>query len=234
MPTRIDWLPYGILERLTVMRLAGSQIDKYSVQLGLTPGQVDRLQAIPVEYEFAVNLAQQSRATNKAVRGWRDAVISNIWSNKLAPERPMFNNSPAPVGTKLGLVAEFRELVRIIKASTGFREPIGFALSIMPPQHEPKDLREIAPTLAVTANEGFTIKVNASLLGMDAIRIEIQRKGSNQWELLAVLTHLPATLRVVPTVAGAPEAIGVRGILLKKNNPVGGPSPTANTVIFAT
>src|SRR5687768_11803055 len=116
MPTRIDWLPYGIKERKTAFQRIASQIDEYGPSLGFTAAQIDRVKEIADEYAFAVDIYERNRQVNKALRSWRDAVISNKRSPKPAGERPMYDNSPAPAGARRGLVFEMRRFVAMIKA----------------------------------------------------------------------------------------------------------------------
>lgn len=121
--------------------MIAGRIDEFGPQVGLSAAQIDRIKAIAAEYDFAVTIYEQNRVANKALRGWRDSVISNERSTKLAGERPMYNNSPAPAGTRLGLVAEMRRFVALIKASPGFNDAIGKAMEIMSPVHA----KEAAP-----------------------------------------------------------------------------------------
>lgn len=232
MPTRLDWFPFRLSERLAATRLVAAKIDEYSALLGLTADQVERLKAIPVEFAFAMRLVENSQAVNRAVRIWRDSILSNRRPNNLAHERPMFDNSPAPAGTRLGIIAEFRKLVAIIKASPGFSVGIGINLGIMRPNHVSEAMDEIAPSLSVAAEQNYGLRISGSLKGMDMICIEIQRKDWQKWENLAFLTTLPETVTVEPSVDGDPESIMVRGILLKKNKKVGLYSNMASAVIY--
>jgi len=146
MPTRIDWLPYGIDERKVALNQIAARIDNFAAALGLTTAEVDRIKAIAVEYDFAVTVYERNRVMSKALRTWRDAVISNVRSTKPASERPMFNNDAPPAGMKQGLIAEIRKYVRRIKGSPGYSESIGAGLGILTPNHTKKPLGGPSPS----------------------------------------------------------------------------------------
>ena len=234
MVTRIDWLPYDMNERLSVTRSVAANIDAYSALLGLTAAQVTRLKAIPVEIEFALKAVLLAKTASKSMTAWRDLVLSSKPLNRLADAPPTFTNTPAPAGTRYGVIAEFRTLIAQIKASPGFVDAIGVAMNIMPPDRAATALREIEPKFTAFAQPGYEVRIKGSLRGMDQMRIDGQRKGSRKWEWLAFLTTLPATITVEPTVAGEPESLMVRAVLLKKNKEVGQPSDVIPVTIFAT
>lgn len=169
---------------------------------------------------------------NKALRGWRDSVISNERSTKLAGERPIYDNSPAPAGTRLGLVAEMRGYVALIKASHGFTDLIGAAMNIMPPGHAKKPLNAIKPVPKVTALEGFRIRIACEMQGMDVLQVEYQRNGQEEWQKIAFLTSLPETIYIEPAVRGVPETGRIRCIYYKKNKIVGNYSQMPTVTIF--
>ncbi|MFZ1702415.1 MAG: hypothetical protein WBO10_16695 [Pyrinomonadaceae bacterium] len=234
MPTRKDWLPYGILERRAAFRMIAMRIDEFGPQVGLSAAQIDRIKAISAEYDFAVTIYEQNRVANKALRGWRDAVISNKRSVKLAGERPIYDNSPAPAGTRLGLVAEMRRFVALIKASPGFNDAIGKAMEIMSPDHVKKPLREVTPVPKVRAVEGFKIRIACEMQGMDILQVEYQRNGEEEWRKIALLTTLPETIYIEPAVRGVPETGKIRCVYYKKNKIVGKYSQMPTVTIFGS
>lgn len=232
MPTRIDWLPYGIKERGYAMTRIASQVDQYGPGLGLTQQQIDRIKAIAEEYNFAVSIYEQNRNINKALRSWRDSVISNKRSNKEMGERPMYNNSPAPAGGKRGLVFEMRKYVRLIKASPQFNSVVAAGMDIMSPNHVKTPLAELKPDIEVKALMGFRIKIACEKQKMDAIRVEYKRNSEETWQNVAFLTSLPETIYIEPAVRGVPETGLVRCWFLKKNKVVGKPSNMHSVTLF--
>ncbi|MGE3468168.1 MAG: hypothetical protein AB7J13_14715 [Pyrinomonadaceae bacterium] len=234
MSARKDWLPYGIVRRKAVFKSIAVRIDDFGPQIGLSQGQIDRIKAISAEYDFAVDIYERNRVTNKALRAWRDSVISNERSTKLAVERPIYDNSPAPAGTRLGLVAEMRGYVALMKASPGFTSAMGAAMNIMSPDHAKKPLSEIRPVPKVTAVEGFQIRIACEMQGMDVLQVEYQRNGEENWQRIAFLTSLPETIYIEPAVRGVPETGKIRCIYYKKNKIVGIYSQMPTVTIFGS
>ena len=78
--------------------------------------------------------------------------------------------------------------------------------------------------MKVSTGSGYNVTVAGSLKGMDAMRVEYRPKNGN-WTTAAFFTKLPGSFVVTPQTAGDPETGHVRGILIKKNEPVGNPSP---------
>lgn len=232
MATRIDWLPYGMKGRLETMRQIAAQIDQYGPGLGLTAAQIARIKEIPEEYAFAIDIYQHNRQMTKSLRAWRDAVISNKRSVKPAGERPMYDNSPAPAGTKNGLVFELRKLVGMMKASAAFNPQIGTAMGVMSPQHVKTPLVELRPASKVQSVEGFRLKIWCEMQGMDALQVEYRRNGEEKWRTVAFLTSLPETIYIEPNVRGVPESGLIRCLFLKKNKIVGQPSNMLPVTIF--
>ena len=232
MPKRIDWLPYGIVERATALRSIANGVDSYGAVLGLTPAQVDRIKAIADEYSFAMTVYQQNRIAIKALRSWRDSVMSNERPIRPIQERPMFDNSPMPVGTHRGLIAEMRQYVRLIKASQGFNGTIGAAMSIHSPNHVKTPLRELAPQIKVTAFIGFKAIITCQMEGMTAVQIEYRRNGEEKFEKVAFLTNLPETIYIEPRVIGVPESGSIRARFIKKNKVVGEYSNMASITLY--
>ena len=232
MPKREDWLPYGKEERKLALERLAVGAETYAAQLGLSPAEVDRIKAIAEEYAFAVDIFERNRLNLRVLRMWRDSVISNERTLKPVDERPMFDNTPMPVGTKGGLIAEARKYVRQIKSKGGYREGMGIAMNILPPNHVKKPLRELAPKIKVTAVEGFKVRIACEMEGMTAVQIEFRRKGEEKWEKVAFLTKLPETIFIEPRVMGVPETGQMRAIFIKNNKIVGQYSNMPTVTIF--
>jgi len=232
MPKRIDWLPYGINERILTLRSIANGAKSYGAIVGLTPDQIDRIKAIAEEYAFAARVYDHNKQMLKALRAWRDGVMSNKRPIKPAAERPMFDNSPMPVGTQRGLIAEIRQYVRLMKASTNFTSTMATAMEIHSPNHVKTPLRELKPRLKVTAVEGFKVRIACEMEGMTAVQIEFCRKGEEKWEKVAFLTKLPETIYIEPRVMGVPESGLIRAIFIKNNKIVGQYSNMPRVTIF--
>ncbi|MEQ1646375.1 MAG: hypothetical protein ABL959_23180, partial [Pyrinomonadaceae bacterium] len=225
--------PYGIVERERAFERIARVAENNAVALGLTPAEVLRIKAIAEEYSFAVTIYEQNRVTMKALRAWRDAVISNEPPIEPYIERPMFNNTAMPVGTQRGLVAEMRQYVRRMKASGGFSAAIGRSMGVLAPNHAKKPLGELQPQLKATAVEGFKVTIACEMQGMTGIQVEFRRNGEEKFEKVAFLTKLPETIYIEPRVLGVPETGYMRAIYFHKNKTVGQYSAMVSVTLFA-
>ncbi len=77
----------------------------------------------------------------------------------------------------------------------------------------------------------FDLEIQFSKQGMDALRLEARRKGAD-WQRLDTLTA-NGSVHVNPTTPGDAEQIELRGILLRKNQPVGNYSEIQTALIAA-
>lgn len=232
MPKREDWLPYGKDERKLALQRFALGAETYAAELGLSAAEVDRIKAIAEEYAFAVSIYEINRTNLRGLRAWRDSVISNKRTITPVSERAMFDNSPMPVGTKGGLIAEMRKYVRRIKSATGYREGMGIAMNILPPNHVKTPLRELSPVINVKAVMGFMAKIACQMEGMTAVQIEYRRNGEEKFEKVAFLTNLPETIYIEPRVMGVPESGYIRATFIKKNKPVGEYSNMTSITLF--
>lgn len=234
MSTRIDWLPYGIKQRAATFRYIASKIDQYGPVVGLSAADIDRIKAIAEEYQFAIDVYDQNRTAVKALRSWRDSVISNKRSNQLAGQVPQFNTSPAPVGTRRGLVAEMRKYVRLIKASGEFTTAIGAAMTIMSPNHAKMPLADLKPLPKVQSIEGFRLRITCEWQKMNVLIVEYRRNGEEAWQRIAFLDTLPATIYVEPAVRGVPESGYIRCFYFHRNKIVGKHSNMQPVTLFGS
>ena len=81
----------------------------------------------------------------------------------------------------------------------------------------------LVPDLKVSAGSSYNVKVVGSLKGMDAMRVEYRAKDG-EWTLAGFFTNMPNQFTVTPRTPGAPEIGYVRGVFIKKSQPVGLPS----------
>lgn len=232
MPTRQDWLPYGVLERGIVFQNIANQIDEYAAVLGLSSVQTDRIKAIAAEYEYAVGLYERNRLASKALRKWRDHIISGTAQNRPASPPPQFDNTPPPPNMRFGIVGEMRKLVAVIKASPGFTTTIGVALGIMPPNRVKIPLSELVPKVKITAQPGYHVRIACEMQKMDALAVEYRRNGEEEWQNVAILTKLPATIYVEPAILGVPESGTMRCRYYNANKYVGNFSPGRAITLF--
>jgi len=204
-----------------------AKVELYMNVLPLTVGQIERLHLICDVFVNAYNFATQSKSTMEAVTNWRDNVFTGAPAGTTIPPAPVFPVAAMPVGSFIGIFDEFRRTVELIKSSPGYTRAIGEDLMVVAPQNGGADTNAVnnpvVPELKVATVSGYQVTIAGSLRGMDAIRIEYRPKNGD-WTTAAFFTKLPGNFVVTPQTPGNPETGHVRGILIKKNEPVGNPS----------
>ncbi len=234
MPKRIDWLPYGMMERKSFLNVFATSIVQYGAALGLSSSEINRIQEIAAAYSYAVDQAGFAKIFSKSLTAWRNSVISGKRPRKPLSPVPVFISLPAPVGTSTSLILEIRKIVGRIKTSSGYNIGIGTGLNILSPNHVKKPLGELKPIPKVTAVDGYRVRIACEMQGMDALRVEYRRKGEETWTVVAFLTSLPETFYIQPAVMGVPEGGQMRAIFLKKNKIVGQYSNMPSVTLFAS
>ena len=232
MPNSNDWLPYTIPERKVVLRVLATNIGQYAVQLGLTQADADRIGEIAEAYAFAADVVERQKVTMKALVGWRNAVMSGKRPLQTLSVRPVFDNTPAPVGTTRSLIYEIRRYVARIKASTGYAPTIGTALGILPPARTALRMEDAQPVLKVESVEGFRVRISCEMGKMSGLRVEYRRNGEEIWSEVAFLSNLPETIYIEPAVRGVPETGVMRARYFKKNKTVGIYSKMPSVTLF--
>ena len=125
----------------------------------------------------------------------------------------------------IGIIDKFREHRELIVASPGYTTAIGEDLMIVAPETEERGEGDVTPNLKITTDTGYKVAVAGSMQGMDALRVEYQRKGSDAWNIAAFLTKMPGEFTITPATPSQPESGRIRAVFIKKNTEFGNFSP---------
>lgn len=233
MRLKNDWLPYDLNGRASVFKTIAANIDQYGLQLGLSAGQITRIKEIAAAFDYANSIVRQAEASMKSLVAWRRAVMdqkTRVGQPANAP--PPFPAYNVPAGTTIGMVAEMRKYVAIMKASPNYLPGIGTALNILPPPASQLSLAEIWPRLKLSVQNGTRLDVRCVMMTMDALRLEYSPLRSDpKWRTIAFLTTVPASVDIEFPADTAAEAGSVRGIFMKKNKTVGKWSPNIDVTL---
>lgn len=221
---RTYWFPKSRALRLTIVENFRMKIPNYMTVLGLTQAELDRLELILQAYLDIDAYVESCKATMEATIQWRDKIYEDEAEKGNATNPPMFSGYTVPAGLTHGILDEFRTMVDQIKVKSGYTLAIGEDLMIVGSEAPPTP-ENISPQLTVETRPNYTVKVSGTMKGMDAVRVEFQRKGAANFAMIGVLTSLPGELTISPQTAGEPEAGHIRAIFLKKNQPDGDYSP---------
>ena len=220
-----DWLPRSLPDQLVMFQNVIKKIADYTSELPLTAAQETRIALICDIFISVYNYVSQARATTESLVEWRDFIFNGSPAGDAAPAAPTFAAYSRVTGAFIGIFQEFRDLVDLIKASPGYTRAIGEDLMIVATKAEDAVTPDPTPDLKVTTSQPYTVEVAGSMQGMDAIRVEYQRKGASGWSIAAFLTKLPGEFTITPATPGEPETGHIRAVFTKKNADFGNFSP---------
>lgn len=229
MKKRNDWFPKSRPKQLVLFNNIKAKIDGYEAVLPLSKPQLDRIKLVCDTFIAIYNYVEQTRATTAQLTEWQKIIFDGdavIPDNEPAPTAPVFATVGLPTGAFVNIFKEFRLLRDQILSANGYNTGIGEDLMLVAPAGGNVNMQELVPDLKVAplAN-GYRIRLDGSLKGTDALRVEYQRKGASNWTLVNILTALPAELAITPQTAGEPETGTLRAVFLNKNEEIGQFSP---------
>jgi hypothetical protein len=227
MKKYIDWFPKSRPQQLVMFTNIKAKIGGYQASLPLTAAQIDRIMLICETFIVVYNFVEQTRATLKQLTEWQDLIFTadGGGQGEVAPKAPTFNSVTLPDDAFVGIFYEFRKLRDAIVSADGYNPGIGEDLMIVAPESDELDLNELVAAVKLTPLSGYKVRVEGSLQGMDAMRLDYQRKGVSAWTPVAFLTKLPAEFTIAPQTPGEAETGVIRAVLLEKNEEVGNFSP---------
>jgi hypothetical protein len=205
-----------------------AKIAGYEASLPLTAAQVTRVELICDTFISVYNFVEQSRATMQQLTDWQDLIFTADGGKPgdPIPAAPDFQDYTPKPGAFVGIFQEFRQLRDFIVAAPGYNHGVGEDLMIVAPEAEETDLSSLAPELKVTSPAtGNKVRVEGSLQGASALRVDYQRKGAGAWLLVTILTKLPAEFTIAPQTPGEAETGVIRAVLMDKNEEIGNFSP---------
>lgn len=229
IPSR-KWFPQSLQERAAWYENFKKQFvdDGIGATLGFTPAELTSVTNDNAIIQFLASTQTQLDAFADAVRHYRIIITeSGIGDPTPAfPANPAFA-LPAPA-VATGIFERLDDNVKRSRVAPAYTAEAGALLGIIASPNVPIAPGALKPVIKVGESVmGYKFTVNVTRLGQEAFKIQIQRKGQNDWTDAAFATNNPVEVTITPTTPGNPERILVRAILLEKNAPVGQPSDPA-------
>ena len=206
-----------------------TQLPLVNGQLGLASTDVDLFIKQADNYQYRLNAAQELSDQKEAFTAFKRSIFEG---DPLAPPPvpPVFPTISGPQPFLNGLEATAKAIIKRIKSSPGYNETIGEQLGLVdtgPASFNPNDL---TAALKITSKPGSIVEIAFSKQGQDAMRVEFQRKGETAWQLAGIYLSSPGTHAAPSVPPDEPESRSYRGVLLKKNDPIGNLSPIYTVV----
>ena len=229
MKTRKDWLQRPLPELAVMFANVKTKIGDYMTAYGLTDRWIERVNLICDTFAAAYTGVAQNRATEKEMTDWFNSLLGGEPKGAPAPDAPTFQNITLPTGAFIGLIDEFREMMRFFKANSAYTEADGENLMIVAPLEEDKIADDTAPALKVSVDLDGSVRVEYTRGNFSGLELQWRKSGTADWHLADKSTEKIVTFQ--PEIAAPPEKIELRGVFLLKNQRVGNWSPVYSTTI---
>lgn len=206
-----------------------TQLPLVNAQLGLAAEDVNFFVKQADNYQYLLNTAQDVSDQKEAFTTFKRSIFEG---DPLAPPPtpPIFPVIAAPQPFVNGLENEAKAIIKRIKASAGYNQTIGEQLGLVDTGSASFNPNDLVAALKLTSKSGSNVEIAFSKQGQDAMRVEFRRKGETDWSLAGVFLSSPGTHSVPSVPPDEPESRQYRGILLKKNDPIGNFSPIYTVV----
>ena len=195
-----------------------------NAQLGLAFADVEFFIKQAQNYQYLLNVAQEINDQKEAFTTFKNAILEGD-PLAPAPTPPILPVVSGPQPFVSGLDNQAKAIIKRIKASPGYNQTIGEQLGLVETGPAPFNPNDLTAALKLTSKSGSVVEVAFSKQGQDAMRVEFQRKGETVWQLAGIFLSSPG-IHAAPSVPpDEPESRSYRGILIKKNDPIGNHSP---------
>lgn len=206
-----------------------TQLPLVNPQLGLDAADVDFFVNQAPNYQYLINVAQEIGDQREAFTAFKRSLLEGDPKDP-APDPPVFTIITLPKAAFNGMEAEAKAIIKRIKASAGYNVTIGEQLGLVDSFEGPLNPDNLTAELKCTAKAGNVVEIAFSKQNQDAMRGEFKRKSDTEWQLAGIWTASPAFHIAASVPPGDPESRQYRGVLIKKNEPVGNYSPSYTVV----
>lgn len=195
--------------------------------LGFSAAELTRIADDNAWIQFLRNVMVEVDNYSSAITNNR-RIMSRGTIGEATPAFPPNTSFTVPVTTNPvgpGIWQRNNEDVRRVREAPAFTDEVAGLLGIIPSEPTPTPEGDVQPILKVEVSPGYNVKVSGVMQGMDAIRIDYQRKGTDAWPLAAFLTRLPGEFVIAVQTPGAPESGRLRAVFIKNSEEFGIFSP---------
>jgi hypothetical protein len=224
-----EWYPSDAEGQAQFQENLNAQLASFAVKYGVSAATIDRVKDNAEWIRFWVNyryeFEQQSEQLTK-------------YYNALALGKDAGGAITAPVITLPGTLPDEVEpdvksftyaLRREIVNKSNYSIADGALLGFEAPAGVSKPDSEITAEFTNKTLADFDLAIRFAKQDLDGIRLEVRRKGG-AWQFLDKLTA-DGSVHVSPTEPGEAEQIELRGVMLRKNQPVGNYSEIQTALI---
>ena len=212
-----------------LLQSLNTKLPTYSATLGITAPEMTSLSYDAVNFNYIINFAQLVNDSKDAFFAFKEDLIDGEVSNIELPI-PTFPTVSMPEAALPGIKKRLRSLLKRIKSAPAYTEQIGEDLGLVEKDASGFNPDDLFAELKPRAISNGRVEISFSKQGMDAMRVEFKRKGESSWSLASVFTASPGIHDAPSVPPDTPESREYRGILIKKNDPIGNMSPSYTIV----
>ncbi len=198
-------------------------------ELGVSADKIAELANDRDTVQWLANAQEAYGANGSGLRAFRD---NSLFGEKgdAVPVAPVFVMPNPPTTFSKQIIERLLDLVEDIEDADAYSPDIGAQLGIVPAKAE-----SLAPDDWTTKLKGkilpaMQLEIDFKIGEADGISLQIQYVGEESWENGGNFPKRPAILTVTPKLPNTPQAVRIRGRLLKGNSPAGRFSDTINLV----
>lgn len=215
-----DFYPQSMDARAAWHQNFSDNLGTVQAKYNITAAQVAAAVADNTWMQFWVN----ARHSLDAMRQQLTKYFNEIAGNDPSLDPPAIINiviGGGPAEVPPGIEFRTREIARQVKGHSSYSQADGELLGIVAPESEPPAFGDMVAEFTVKTMPNFGIEATFTKNGADAIRLEFRRKDG-PWQQAGFLLSSPGAITLTPSVAGVAEQVELRGIMVKKNEDVGG------------
>lgn len=220
---RKDWLSKPLPELNVMFANVDGKIGNYKTAYGLSDDWVNSVKLLCETFTMVYAKIVQNRATEKQMSDWFEQILSGTPKGSIATPAPEFQSITLPVGATIGLLDEFREMMRFFKANAAYTEADGADLMIISTLEEGGDVNDAVPNLKISVNLNNAVEAAYTKGNFSGLELQWRKNGATDWLLADKSTEKLITF--TPEPLAPPEKIELRGVYLLKNQRVGNWSP---------
>jgi len=226
------WWPNSLVEQLAIMVNTLGKIGGYQGDLGLTNGQVQRIEELCQTFIDVYNYVEACRETTGSLTEWRDDYFYRPGGGT-PPNAPPYGAFTHPANSAAGTVTEFKGLRDQIVNTVGFPEAIGDDLMWLGSEVAKTIADTVVPTVKATPAAGNYLAsiVVSGREEADGWDLYILNKGASTWVKFDHYTGKSVDITFTPTTPGEPYMFQLRIQLRKNNLNYGQPSPAITVTV---
>lgn len=229
MITRKDWLKKSLPELNVMFTNVNGKIDDYKTEYELTDDWIARIKLICQTFTTAYAGVVQNRATATDMNKWFELLLKGEPQGSKAAAAPEFQTIALPAGAFIGLIDEFREMIRFFKANAAYTLADGENLMIVPQNEASRNIDEAAPDLKIFGDVNGNVRVEYVKDEFSGLELQWRKVNQAMWQLADKSTE--TVVIFTPEGITPPEKIELRGVYLLKNRRVGNWSPVYSLTI---